>query len=275
MVSGMKKSTIVFLFLAILVLGSLELSQYVQNQKRQSEIKSVILGGLSFYSPDEIKKLPIDSYFMFREVLKHLKIEGISSMEDTYDSDPFIRFLNKEKYITSLKFSKPENDSYKVNSEYEFAITYRLDGIVLKALYCDITGYNDEDFSVLQTLNHGGGSYEDTHFLLALLYLKENGCYDKNKIEKLIEEAVGSIINAEKNDTSFSDLYAERIVILYWAGYGRSVERYWIDTVKNNFTDDPGWRINKFLLFSSSHPTGLALLSLIYYLEDKPQQFFY
>ena len=271
----MKKSTIIFLILTLLILSLLEIPQYIQHQKEQSEIKSVISSGLAFYSPEEVKNLPTDSYFMFREVLKHLKIENIPSREDTYDNDPFIRALNREKYIASLKFSKPENDSYKINPEYEFALVYRLDGIVLKALYCDVAGYNDEDFFVLQTLNTHDGSYEDTHFLLSLLFLKINGCYEKNKIEKLIAEASSSIINAEKKDTSFSDLYAERIVMLYWAGYGRSVERAWVDTVKNNFTNDPGWRINKFLLFSSSHPTGLALLSLIYYLEDKPQQFFY
>jgi len=270
----MKKSTAVFLILTLLILGLLEIPQYVQYQKEQSEIKSVISSGLVFYSPDEIKNLPLDSYLMFREVAKHLNMD-IPSRENTYDNNPFIRFLNKGKYIASLKFSKSEDDSYKINPEYEFALEYRLDGIVLKALYCDVVGYNDEDFSILQTLNHGDGSYEDTHFLLSLLFLKINGCYDRNKIEKSITEATGSIINAEENDTSFSDLYAERIVMLYWAGYGRSVEGTWIDTVKNNFTNDPGWRINKFLLFSDSHPTGLALLSLIYYLEGKPQQSFY
>lgn len=276
MSSQITKSTGIFFISVIIMLGLLEIPQYIQYKKERSEIKSVIQAGLSFYSPDKIENLPIDSYFMFREVFKHLKIQNISSRGNAHAGNPFIRLINKSKYIADLKFSKPEDGSYKINPEYKFALKYKLDSIVLRALYCDIDGYSDEDFSVLQTLNVGDGGYEDTHFLLSLLFLKINGCYEKNKIEKSIAAVVTPIISAEKNDRYFTDLYAERIVMLYWAGYGRSVQRSWVDVVKNNFnSDDPGWKIDKFFFYSDSHPTGLALLSLIYYLEGKSEQNFY
>jgi hypothetical protein len=254
------------------IFGILEVS-YINGKNSQSELKSLISKGMAFYTPDVIKNFNrIDSYWLFKEVAKHTKNESMLSNESRYDNDPFVRLLNKDKQFASISSWLPGVYPYTLESEYKSIPVEPVSGILLKALYCDVVGYNDFDFSVLQIFNHKDGTVWDTHFLFGLLLLKNNGCYRSDEIEKSIKQVVAEIVSAEKNDKVFSDIYAERIVMLYWAGYGQNVEKQWIDIVKDNFTKDPGWRESNLATYSSSHTTGLSMLSLIYYLEAKPLQ---
>jgi hypothetical protein len=272
----MKQSITVIIIFILLIFGYFQfLSPYID----KSETESVVSSGMKFYSEYEVTFLPIDSYFLYKEILQHPQIVPLpttSPSENAYAANPFIRLLGKQNYLTDVDFVRSDN-SYTINPKYKSSLVDPWDSILLKALYCDKTSYDDKDFSILQTLNHNDGSYWDTHFLLALLFLKNNGCYDSTKIENSIQKVSNTIIAKEAIDTSFSDLYAERIAVLYWAGYGKNIQKQWIEKIKDSLTTDPGWRIDNSYAYtdSNSHTTGLAILSLIYYIEAKPEQSFY
>ena len=118
------------------------------------------------------------------------------------------------------------------------------------------------------------GGYWDTHYLMSLLLLKKNGCYEQRRVDDEIEKVVKRIVEIENNDIYFSDLYAERIVALYWAGKGDLVRASWIDKISNFPGTDSGWA-DKGKYFSNAHTTGLALLSLLYYQDGSNSQQFY
>lgn len=207
--------------------------------------------------------------------------------------DPFRRILNKSDSARDLSIKREVqyldefadfiawnsdilgNKFYTVDEEYAEFLNDPWDDLMLKALYCDISGYDEMDFFLLSLINDEKGGYLDTHFLLGLLLLKENRCFNEERISEGIEKVIGEIVAAQKSDQKFSDLYAERIVFLYWAGHGDLVEKEWISKVKRNFKkDDLGWRdIGESM--SNPHTTGLSILALIYFSEGETAQKFY
>lgn len=245
---------------------------------------SAIEKGLQFYTSQKVEKLKIDEYLLFREINQRENKTDLTGRQEKYAEDPFKRILNKNEYITELFFDRSSfgqgmnqlsgRPIYRLNDPYAKFLEEPWDDVILKALYCDIVSYDDADFSVLKSVKTNDGGYWDTHVLLSLLILQENKCYSSEKIDEQIRQATEKIILAERTDKIFSDLYAERIVFLYWAGLGNVVKKEWVDIVKDNLTDDPGWRRER-AFFSNAHTTGLALLSLIYYREGENRQSFY
>ena len=286
-----KKMIIILLALLFLLAGQeiflfkLGAKDSLLSQLRKKWLySSAISRGMRFYTNEKISGLEIDEYFLLKEIFSHENNVLFSNPQNKYAKDPFKRILNRNDPVLDIKFEKKyfaedlsrsvNNSFYQLNKPYASFLIDPLDDVLFKSLYCDRSGYDDSDFLILKSINIGDGGYFDTHFLLSLLLLRENGCYSDGKIGEQIGKAVNDILNAEKNDRSFSDLYAERVVVLYWAGYGNLVKKEWIDTIKDGLTEDPGWR-DKGLFVSDAHATGLALLSLIYYTEGENEQFFY
>ncbi|MDQ5922348.1 MAG: hypothetical protein QG644_56 [Patescibacteria group bacterium] len=265
-----KYLTVLFIF-SILILVFLG---YKKEKSEREEIESLISKGVEFYSKDRSKDLKIDSYIMLKDIATRTNNENLLIEESIHDNDLFVRFLNNDKVPESLSSMMPKlYPPYMVDLNDDYARTEPFAGVLLKALYCDKLGYTDYDFGILHTLYNGDGSYWDTHFLLSLIFLKNNNCYDEKEINSAIKKVSVSIINKQKEDEEFTDVYAERIVMLYWAGYGNFVEKAWIEKVKENFINNPpGWKAVSFLPYPNSHTTGLAILSLIYYLEGENYQ---
>lgn len=242
-----------------------------------------IENGIKFYTTDNWEKLRIDDYFLLKKISaeKNLKADII---DEKYSSDPFRRLLDKSNPMAGLNFARNKigfvekniinNSFYDISGAPKEFFVDPTDDVVLKALYCDLSGYDDADFGTLKLLNRNDGSYLDTHFLLSLLFLKNNHCYDEQKIDEQIQIAVEKIVEAEKADVQFSDLYAERIVFLYWAGYGNLVEKEWVDKIKNSQRDNFSWHDSNGMA-SDAHVTGLAILAMIYYAEGHDLQEFY
>lgn len=250
------------------------LVKYTENRKERLEINSLIDRGIEFYSETRSKDLKIDSYIMLKDIAKRTHKTHLLIDENIHNNDLFIGFLDKDKTPESLSEMMPKlYPPYMVDLNDNYARTEPFAGVLLKALYCDKLGYTDYDFGILHTLYNGDGSYWDTHFLLSLLFLKERNCFDIEKINLAIEKASRSIVLAQEKDTEFTDVYPERIVMLYWAGYGNLVKKSWIEKVKDNFIDNPpGWKAVDFLKYPNSHTTGLSILSLLYYLEGESYQ---
>jgi len=253
----------------------------LQNKWRYS---SAIKEGLKYYTPKNLEKIKIDEYFLLKEIKRKEDKVDLPDLSAKYKADPLKRILNKEDYVPDLYFDRSgfgknprhpaNNPLYELSSPYDLFLEEPWDDVVLRSLYCDISGYDDTDFSILKSVKSGDGGYWDTHVLLSLIILRENKCYDSEKIEEQLRQLAEEIITVQQNDRIFSDLYAERIVFLYWAGYGDAVQKEWADMARDNLTEDPGWR-RENAFSSNAHTTGLALLSLIYYQEGESKQSFY
>jgi hypothetical protein len=203
-------------------------------------------------------------------------------IKDRFLKNPFYRLINKQdtRQITIRRgFNSPEDVNAIKNKKNLFNNFYQgnfqkyledpWDDIMLAAMYCDQMTYNDLDWDALHVLRSGKGDYFDTHFLLALFFLEENKCYNSEIIKNAKQKVIIDIIQAQQNDNNFSDLYAERIVFLYWANRGEDIKKEWIDTISNNFHDDQfGWK-NSSHERINAHTTGLALLALQYFINTK------
>lgn len=256
---------------------------------RPTEIRQAIQKGLGFYAkPENLSTIRIDDAFLF-ELVKHAEpsLSPITLPKETlqtYEFDPLKRLINPAYRVPNLRFyrraypyqplSDINNNSYLVNPPYEKYLRDPYDDILFKALYCDLDTYNDGDFAILKSIPTKTGDYADTHFLLGLLILRENRCFDQNRIAAEVAAIVPHITKAAQQDVIFSDLYAERITLLYWAGRGDQIREEWIDRITKAVTDDPGWRDGE-TESSNAHTTGLALLALIYFEAGQVQQDFY
>ncbi len=251
-------------------------------------LTAAIEKGLGYYTPENMATVRIDDAFLLGLVKRSLPTLSLSlSIPEATPSlarDPFWRLIEPKEPVPDIMFYRRaypyrilpfiDNNSYLVNPPYEEYLRDPYDDILFKTLYCDLGHYDAADFAILKSIQSETGDYADTHYLWGLLILRENGCFDEPEIAAEIRSVVPHIIRAAETDEVFSDLFAERIVLLYWAGFGDRVKREWIEKVHSSLTDEPGWR-DAGHDESNAHTTGLALLSLIYFENGKKEQKFY
>jgi hypothetical protein len=160
-----------------------------------------------------------------------------------------------------------ENTSiYEVNQKYKNNLLDPTDDVLVKALYCE-NGYDEFDFEFLKKARDNIGGYGDTHYLMSLLLLKSMNCVDNDIIQRELNNVVNTIIKAQIQDQEFSDLFAERIVVLYWAGKRHSIKYDWIKQIVQNQQNDGGWSdIDNYN--TNPHTTGLAGLAIIYFINN-------
>ncbi len=202
---------------------------------RTGHYTSTIERGMGFYTPQRLDQLRVDDYLLFQLVQKKKGRPIPSDLAKKFARDPAKRLIRKNDYFRDVTFSLNnfrtddrtpiDNDFYVINEPYAAFLRDPWDDVLFKALYCDQSGYAADDFSILKSIGDGQGGYLDTHALLGMLLLKENRCTDQGAVTDEIGRIVLRIVAALEKDTVFSDLYAERIVFLYWAGYGESVKR--------------------------------------------------
>jgi hypothetical protein len=285
----MKKSffIVVILATAISVFVFLNTKKKValeNDNKNEGEYALTIQEGLALLTPKNLQDVRVDEYFLLKKIQEKKKLQGVDLIfiKNKLADDPFKRLADKKDFSADIEIKKRDVLS-AIGKDFDgnfYAIksaggTFGAwNDILVKALYCDKTGFDDQDFFILKLLRKQDGGYFDTHFLLALLLLKENGCYRQDAIAEQTALVSADILKAAENDKEVGDLYVERIVFLYWAGYGDSIKKEWIELVRNNFIKDLGWLDKKKQEFNV-HVTGLALLSLMYYAEGENEQSLY
>lgn len=238
--------------------------QFLSDKHVIAEIGSLFLKQKLTPELFDATDIPTDDAFakLFGEkhAVKNLTLSRTIESDLILRNVPALRPLNNYLYVLPKEYRKTIHDPW--------------DDILVKSLYCDSTGFDKLDFSILSSVHDGGGGYYDTHQLLGLFMLEENGCYDKTIIANAKEKLVNNIVSALENDTIFSDLYAERVACLFWAGARKRVKPAWIDVIKNAQRDDGGWA-DIGLKQSGSHPTGLAAVSIKYFLNSDQEPTFY
>lgn len=181
------------------------------------------------------------------------------------------RVDSKEELEEFVDFFGVEEFLYDFGDMDRDVLTDPVDDFVLKALYCDVNGYDQFDLDLLETVQDHYGGYGDTHYLLSLLFVERLGCVPSEKTMENKEAVINRIIIAEKKDQNFSDLFAERIVLLYWAGRGDAVRASWIKMVSDTQNGDGGWR-DLGQDVTDPHATGLSALAIKYFIENIDHQ---
>eukprot|EP01083_Nonionella_stella_P003859 11104_1 len=283
------------------IMDSFSSSQYNEGDHK---IASAIRNGMHYYYQRYMthQDLPIDSLFLLKLIAKN-DAEYTNIANAYYQTvrmdDPFCRIFSRSSDITQ-RFSDLNivrrheyqqrthgvHNLYILNSKYRQFYKDPTDDVVLKALFCDIKGYDAIDFDILMDMARSDGGYYDTHSIIALRLLAVNQCYDKYQIHYAMTRVAKSILMSlhRRRVLNFGDLFFEQIVCLYWAGFGDYIKPKWIvDIARHQSIIDYGWshdytRKGKHLVpidESASHPTGLAIVAMVYYEIGESKQSLY
>ena len=261
----MRTKAVVVLGLLFL-LSSIGCSDKKKRYDRYPEIRDAVSNSLEYWSDyfDYMGERPIvlDVFACLHTIAKknedyrRLLDENLSKNNNP-PKGPWLRLLSK---------------SYDQVPNLGMFQTQRRIRIFTKSLYCDLIEYGEKDFQEFLTMADNRGEYHDTHQLMGFLFLKENGCYDPEIIDKHVADRAGVILEVQRGATEFSDMYAERIGCLYWAGYGDKVEEQWIRKIQSSQREDFGWPTEEGVPSSHPHATAWALLAMTYFLEGEPFQ---
>ena len=279
-------SPIVFIAMVLLLEYRVFLHQKSVDGKeaREAYYHDVLVEGFGYYSIVGEKNADIGSVFMAKLLAKKEPyfdsslLEGFQNGE--FASNPFMKAFNSS-YGLEMNISRIEdsvsgkdpfhynNRFYSLDQEFMRYLEDPTDDVLIKALYCAEAGYGKDDFLIVEKLA-GLGGYEETHALMALIFIEGNKCYESKKITGLKKQIAHSLVSSQERERYFSDLYAERIVVLYWGGFGSYVIEDWVKKVSENQNVDGGWGDGENI--SNPHTTGLAMLSLEYFIEGDLKQ---
>lgn len=276
----------VAIFFMIIVFCLLEWATYVYDHH-----KSIIVRFYAkiFFEPTREKArdfyrsyatpMRTDEYIM----LMWMWPEYALGAERLHERDPFFRIYADELRIEDLHIRRRVDSKeelaefvaifgvdeflYDVDDISRKTLRDPLDDFVIKALYCDTSGYDQFDYGLLGTIRDRQGGYGDTHYLLSILFLERLDCVSKEQLREDKVSVINDIFRAQKNDQIFSDLYAERVVLLYWAGQGDLVRMPWVKRIADNIQSDGGWK-DIGSLGSDPHTTGLAVLAIKYFISE-------
>lgn len=221
-------------------------------------------------------------------LLKALAAPGSVVDSDVPLGDAFSRIIHEKYAIKDITIKRVVNSVHEMrimlhnknnifgnyfygfNEEIQKTLVHKFDDVLIKSLYCDKTDFDDVDLEILLSMRDYVGGYADTHGMLGMFFLEGNKCINAARLKKARDSIVSSLIKALEIDTIFSDIYAERIACLYWAGVGHLVQREWIEKILAAQRSDGGWA-DEDQQDSNVHATGLAVLSIKYYFTlEKP-----
>ncbi len=146
--------------------------------------------------------------------------------------------------------------------------TRAIDDIIIRALYCKYFPFTSDIFDFMVEHIRDNGGYFSTHTFYALQLLKENACYDIDEIDKFMLEIAGEIENAQLSDDRFSDLYAERAMLLLHCGYHNKVRRSWINRITESQNKDGSWSMYGTGGKGRVHPTVLSMAAILLYYQE-------
>jgi hypothetical protein len=259
-----KYSLISFFCLLLLAIG---IARFASTEK--TEIKRALSRVENYYKNSEpstrFDNQAIQAWLGFRDI-EELKL----NLKD----DPLIRLLNTERiHQDSIKHTII---NYDENGNIVDFTAQKLDDFMIRALYCDMNIFDQRDYYLMSKLRDYQGGYGDTHFLIYNLILEKLECFDSNILQAHRRMVIETILESQNKETEFSDLFAERIVVLSWAGRADLIQESWITIILKSQDENGSWTEENLHYPEEymrqeriQHATGLAALSLKYYLDKK------
>ncbi|MCA9508525.1 MAG: hypothetical protein KC505_08900 [Myxococcales bacterium] len=240
---------------------------YLKNQHNIQDIGSLFLKKLSLPESVSERDVPLGDPFS-RTIDQKYALRSIAIKRK-------ISSLNELKTLVKKNSSTFSNYFYQFPPSIQKRVVHNYDDVLIKALYCDEGAYDELDLAILLSMRDYQGGYADTHSLLGIFFLEGNKCLSLNPqaLESAKKNIIGHIIKALEKDKVYSDLYAERVACLFWAGAGHLVKKAWIDIIIHAQRADGGW-MDPAQKQSTVHPTGLSYLSIEYYFNRRMPYFY-
>lgn len=188
---------------------------------------------------------------------------GIASFDDAlarYDQmmgllphDPILRILRRIA----------DHDNALQPADQAAALTAQVDQLTVPALYCDRTPLPASYAAMLRAANEAGG-YQRTHALLALQWLRDNGCESPatTEYENALVRAVAQLVVV---DGGITDLELEAAALLSAYGRADALDGAFVDEAVAAQNEDGGWLIGTGETPGSDwHATTLGLYFLLH-----------
>lgn len=135
--------------------------------------------------------------------------------------------------------------------------------VTAQALHCDWLPLAPEFWSALDRLAAGGG-YGLTHAMLATVWIEENACKaDPARLVQLRADGSRRLVELLDRGRAPTDLQAEALAMLFYAGHGTRVDPRHIDALLALRRGDGGWALDGDRSASHPHTTVLALWVLL------------
>ncbi len=210
----------------------------------------------NFYKDTYKKPIETDEFILLTWLYPTIAQRNLK----TYEIDPFYRLLNKDYKINITNKEDIETFAY--------LMTDWTDADIIPTLYCDKIDYSQDEFEQLKKIRDYKGYYGDTHYLMSLLFLESLNCQLPEILTKEKSSVINAIIKAQNNTIQPSiDLFAERIVFLYWAGEKKQIKYNWIKRLVHSQNNDGSWT-EIGTQESDYHITGLSALAIQYYINN-------
>lgn len=163
-----------------------------------------------------------------------------------------------------LLFTKLRNPNFQLTDNMLMQVLNMrdTDAMTIRALYCNQFELGDDYIDLLKN-EAGIGNYQASHALLALIWLRQNGCLKNinlSLVENLIIEANWTNIKVAED---WTDLKIESIAFLQ--EYGVEMEIKLIEGLLKQQNPDGGFPMKPDTLQSHTHTTILAIWALLPY----------
>jgi hypothetical protein len=154
---------------------------------------------------------------------------------DNFVSNKFLEFKNDPINIAYQRLLNGD-DSYRYSETDLQGFSQRFDlYLTIPALYCDKqptpSAVETQIFATDQT-----SGYELTHQFIGMLFLEQQGCKNRqtDPVFKSALTATAQKIASEEEGAVFSDIFAERVALLEYAGFANLIQPEWLQDIVNN-----------------------------------------
>lgn len=182
----------------------------------------------------------------------------IKTNADNYPLE--IHFVERIAYPDKLVSAKPRN------------VLDPMSWVTVYSANCDHTPL-PKDFWTKVKQNYSQGGYEMTHILLALSFMKDNGCAVPDQAREIEREVIAAMIQLANDPATNADLRYESIAFIMLAGKYDSVNSEWIQKILSEQRPDGSWSFTLNDGKSNDHATTLALWAILEYKNpNKPYE---
>lgn len=180
-----------------------------------------------------------------------------------------LRLFHRDHQAAGLSFERVASRAspdwpYRIPPPYAQEVYTPFDRVLLRSMYADIGDYGPADVEIAQAVRRGDGSYADTHVLAALQLVIAQGRDPGGRAAAESDQLARSVAAAQDLAATVDDLFAERIVFLYWAGHGDLVKAEWLARLVQAQRPDGAWGSGSGQ-GHNLHATALATLALLYH----------